>query len=227
MRLLDVSAYINTPAIVVLLQSAMLFGGYVCRSFIFNMCTDVAVFAYTFGQQLFWLDSRLAVKVITTNHHLLLITTRLRLHCFLMQCCCCYMFQVRGVPLYQLHSNRVSAEQAQSIFEQSAILASRLAQHGLVHCDLNEFNLMVDLSGVQSKIASVDDNENDDALESGGNPEKRNWEDDATEHYVRHSGMPVKHKGALSSHGPLQKHSIDGTGEVVTEKVCSLRITIC
>lgn len=30
--------------------------------------------------------------------------------------------------------------------------------------------------------------------------------------------MPVKDKGALSSHGPLQKHSIDGTGEVVTEK---------
>jgi hypothetical protein len=45
-----------------------------------------------------------------------------------------------------------------------------------------------------------------------------NWEDDASEHYVRHSGMPVKNKGALSSHGPLQKHSIDGTGEVVTEK---------
>jgi len=60
---------------------------------------------------------------------------------------------VRGVPLYQLHSNRVSAEQAQSVFEQSAILAGRLAQHGLVHCYLNQFNLMVDMSGVQVKIA--------------------------------------------------------------------------
>lgn len=121
---------------------------------------------------------------------------------------------VRGVPLYQLHSNRVSAEQAQSIFEQSAALAGRLAQHGLVHCDLNEFNLMVDLSGVQSKIASVDE----DGLTVDGNKNEQNWEDDATEHYVRHSGMAIKHKGALSSHGPLQKHSIDGTGEIVTEK---------
>jgi len=125
---------------------------------------------------------------------------------------------VRGVPLYQLHSNRVSAEQAQSIFEQSAILAGRLAHHGLVHCDLNEFNLMVDLSGVQSKIASADDNgEEQDDLTLDGNKE-RDWEDDATEHYVRHSGMAVKNKGELSSHGPLQKHSMDGTGEAVTEK---------
>lgn len=126
---------------------------------------------------------------------------------------------VRGVPLYQLHSNRVSAEQAQSIFEQSAVLAGRLAQHGLVHCDLNEFNLMVDLSGIQGKIASAGGGggAGDDALTLDGE-ERTDWEDDATEHYVRHSGMPVEHKGALSSHGPLQKHSIDGTGEVVTEK---------
>ena len=126
---------------------------------------------------------------------------------------------VRGVPLYQLHSNRVSAEQAQSIFEQSAVLAGRLAHHGLVHCDLNEFNLMVDLSGVQGKIASAgSDNIDEDLTLDGTTNKERDWEDDATEHYVRHSGMPVKHKGALSSHGPLQKHSIDGTGEVVTEK---------
>ncbi|KAL7438218.1 hypothetical protein ACHAXH_004488 [Discostella pseudostelligera] len=126
---------------------------------------------------------------------------------------------VRGVPLYQLHSNRVSAEQAQSIFEQSAVLAGRLAQHGLVHCDLNEFNLMVDLSGIQGKIASAGGGPGADELTMDGE-ERTNthWEDDATEHYVRHSGMPVKHKGALSAHGPLQKHSIDGTGEIVTEK---------
>jgi hypothetical protein len=103
---------------------------------------------------------------------------------------------VRGVPLYQMHTNRVSAEQAESIFQQSTILASRLASHGLVHCDLNEFNLMVDLSGIQDRIA--DDN-------------------DVAEHYVRHSGMSVASKGALSSHGPIQKHAFDGTGEVVTE----------
>lgn len=103
---------------------------------------------------------------------------------------------VRGIPLYQIHSNRVSAEQAESIFQQSTSLATRLAKHGLVHCDLNEFNLMVDLSGIQNAIA--DDN-------------------DVAEHYVRHSGMSVSTKGALSAHGPLQKHHFDGTGEIVTE----------
>ena len=122
---------------------------------------------------------------------------------------------VRGLPLYQLHSNRVSAEQAQSIFEQSAVLAGRLAQHGLVHCDLNEFNLIVDMSGVQSKIANsgVEGVDRTEDLDE----EKRDWEDDATEHYVRHSGLPDKFKGALSSNAPLQKHGIDGTGEVVEE----------
>lgn len=122
---------------------------------------------------------------------------------------------VRGTPLYQVHVNRVSAAQAQSIFEQSAVLAGRLAQHGLVHCDLNEFNIMVDLSGVQGRIASAGGG-NDDLTVDG--QEQKDWEDDATEHYVRHSGMAVKHKGALSAHGPIQKHSIDGTGEIVTEK---------
>eukprot|EP00546_Thalassionema_frauenfeldii_P000280 CAMPEP_0178933112 /NCGR_PEP_ID=MMETSP0786-20121207/23065_1 /TAXON_ID=186022 /ORGANISM="Thalassionema frauenfeldii, Strain CCMP 1798" /LENGTH=577 /DNA_ID=CAMNT_0020610625 /DNA_START=74 /DNA_END=1808 /DNA_ORIENTATION=+ len=106
------------------------------------------------------------------------------------------MSLVRGVPLYQMHANRVSPEQAESIFKQSTVLASRLASHGLVHCDLNEFNLMVDLSGVQDKIAS---------------------DNDVAEHYVRHSGMSVASKGALSAHGPLQKHQIDGTGEVIVE----------
>jgi RIO kinase 2 len=103
---------------------------------------------------------------------------------------------VRGIPLYQIHANRVSPEQAESIFEQSTALASRLAAHGLVHCDLNEFNLMVDLSGIQDKIADYND---------------------VAEHYVRHSGMSVASKGALSAHGPLQKHHMDGTGEFVTE----------
>ena len=103
---------------------------------------------------------------------------------------------IRGVPLYQMHSNRVSPAQAESIFEQSVHIASRLVRQGLVHCDLNEFNLLVDLSGVQSVIAG---------------------DDDVGEHYVRHSGMSVATKGALSAHAPVQKFAVDGTGEVVTE----------
>ncbi|GMH66200.1 hypothetical protein TL16_g04378, partial [Triparma laevis f. inornata] len=58
------------------------------------------------------------------------------------------MTLVRGCPLYQVRTrSEVSPLQAESIFNQSVDLAARLARHGLVHCDLNEFNLMVDLSG--------------------------------------------------------------------------------
>merc|ERR1712157_173017 len=105
------------------------------------------------------------------------------------------MSLVRGIPLYQMHANRVSPEQAESIFEQSTVLASRLASNGLVHCDLNEFNLMVDLSGIQEKLS------------------------DDTDHYVRHSGMSVASKGALSAHGPIKSYHIDGTGEIVKEPI--------
>eukprot|EP00586_Coscinodiscus_wailesii_P002669 CAMPEP_0172490168 /NCGR_PEP_ID=MMETSP1066-20121228/20491_1 /TAXON_ID=671091 /ORGANISM="Coscinodiscus wailesii, Strain CCMP2513" /LENGTH=563 /DNA_ID=CAMNT_0013258495 /DNA_START=73 /DNA_END=1764 /DNA_ORIENTATION=+ len=103
---------------------------------------------------------------------------------------------VRGVPLYQIHSNRISAEQAESIFRDSVTLAKRLAMHGLVHCDLNEFNLMVDMSGVQGTFMG----------------------DDVGEHYVRHSGMTVQTKGALSARTPLVHEYRDGTGEVITEE---------
>jgi len=107
------------------------------------------------------------------------------------------MSLVRGAPLYQTHSNNISAAQAESIFSQSMSLASRLAAHGLVHCDLNEFNLMVDLSGIQHEISR---------------------DNDVGDHYVRHSGGSVSHAGALSAHGPLEVRRMDGTGEIITEK---------
>ena len=114
------------------------------------------------------------------------------------------MSLVRGIPLYQMHTNRVSAPQAESIFQQSTALATRLAQHGLVHCDLNEFNLLVDMSGIQNR--SRTDRDNNKAAAD-------------TDPYVRHSGMSVASKGALSALGPLEKHyRNDGTGEIVTEK---------
>lgn len=107
------------------------------------------------------------------------------------------MSLIRGVPLYQLHTNRVSALQAESIFTQSIGMAVRLARHGLVHCDLNEFNLMVDMSGgVQTQAAG---------------------DDDVATHYVRHSGMSVEMPGLLSAHTPLESYIQDGTGEIVTE----------
>jgi RIO kinase 2 len=101
---------------------------------------------------------------------------------------------IRGVPLYQVSSRNVSSEQAASIFHQASDLAVRLARHGLVHCDLNEFNLLVDLSGIQQK-----------AMSGEHDP------------YVRHSGLSVAAEtapGRLSARGPwepehLQHHAPD------------------
>jgi len=108
------------------------------------------------------------------------------------------MTLVRGSPLYQIRTRQeLSAEQAQSIFEQSVALATRLARHGLVHCDLNEFNLMVDLSGVQAEISG----------------------DGIGDHYVRHSGSVLRGPGALSAHQPIEagENIVDGTGEKIVE----------
>jgi len=103
------------------------------------------------------------------------------------------MSLVRGMPLYQIHAHRVSAEQSESIFSQTMILAKRLAEHGLVHCDLNEFNLMVDMSGgVQDEVCE--------------------------DYYVRHSGMESVVPGALSAHVPVVGMDMDGTGELIVEE---------
>mmetsp|Transcript_22513 Transcript_22513/g.49043 ORF Transcript_22513/g.49043 Transcript_22513/m.49043 type:complete len:600 (+) Transcript_22513:104-1903(+) len=93
---------------------------------------------------------------------------------------------IRGLPLYQIYPNQLSVQQAQSIYEQAVAMLARLAsKHGLVHCDLNEFNLMIDLSGIQSLATSnVDDP------------------------YVRHSGQSVvsaPSRAAQLSAGSLTK----------------------
>lgn len=94
------------------------------------------------------------------------------------------MSLVRGVPLYQVRPQNLSSEQAASIFHQAADLAVRLAKHGLVHCDLNEFNLLVDLSGIQHSAMSLEHDP-----------------------YVRHSGLSVAAEsspGMLSARGPWE-----------------------
>lgn len=89
------------------------------------------------------------------------------------------MSLVRGMPLYQIYPKQLSVHVAADIYEQAVTLATRLArQHGLVHCDLNEFNLLVDLSGIQALCT-----------DNGEDP------------YVRHSGTSVAPEmsvGALS-----------------------------
>mmetsp|Transcript_25598 Transcript_25598/g.56114 ORF Transcript_25598/g.56114 Transcript_25598/m.56114 type:complete len:562 (+) Transcript_25598:89-1774(+) len=94
------------------------------------------------------------------------------------------MTLICGVPLYQIIRTKLSAEQAASIFHQASDLALRLAKHGLVHCDLNEFNLIVDISGIQQNSLSQEH-----------------------DHYVRHSGMSVAaetNPGMLSARGPWE-----------------------
>lgn len=101
------------------------------------------------------------------------------------------MSLVRGVPLYQIYPKQLSVDQAADIFEQAVKLASRLAQHGLVHCDLNEFNLLVDLSGIQALATSADDP------------------------YVRHSGQSVAGEmsmGALSK--PAWEQSLEESDRI-------------
>lgn len=111
---------------------------------------------------------------------------------------------IRGIPLYQLHRNKVSPDQAESIFQQAMDICKQLARNGLVHCDLNEFNLLVDISGgAQNNGKDCD-------------------EEDAGDFYVRHSGSSatVVTKGALTvPYGPKHSHQMmDGTGEIITEE---------
>jgi RIO kinase 2 len=70
------------------------------------------------------------------------------------------MSLVHGIPLYQLHSKSIQhEEQVQSIYTQAVTyLLSLVQNHGLIHCDFNEYNLLVDLSGgVQSRVSAPDD----------------------------------------------------------------------
>ena len=90
---------------------------------------------------------------------------------------------IRGIPLYQVHSQQLSVEVARDIYEQSVTLVSKLAiQHGLVHCDFNEYNLLVDLSGIQALVT-----------------------DDTADPYVRHSGGKSVSEQSHSTMGALSK----------------------
>lgn len=51
------------------------------------------------------------------------------------------MSRVNGCPLSQLRAG--SLRNADEVFRCSVAILRRLAEHGLVHCDLNEFNIMV------------------------------------------------------------------------------------
>jgi RIO kinase 2 len=109
------------------------------------------------------------------------------------------MSLVRGLPLYQIYPKQLSVAVAADIYEQAVGLASRLASHhGLVHCDLNEFNLLVDLSGIQALVT-----------------------DDGEDPYVRHSGQsvaPDKSVGALSKPAWEQSlHELNETEAVLPE----------
>lgn len=52
------------------------------------------------------------------------------------------MSRVTGFPLAQIKSGKL--DQANEIFDQCIAILRKLAEHGLIHCDFNEFNLLID-----------------------------------------------------------------------------------
>lgn len=55
------------------------------------------------------------------------------------------MSRVRGYPMAQIKSGKL--EFANIIFDKCMNILRSLAEHGLIHCDFNEFNLMLDDDG--------------------------------------------------------------------------------
>lgn len=66
---------------------------------------------------------------------------------------------VNGVPLYKVCLKSYTPYQVKSIYDQGMNFAVRLAHQGLVHCDLHEFNLLVDVSK-SDKESNCTGNEN-------------------------------------------------------------------
>lgn len=60
------------------------------------------------------------------------------------------MSRVPGFPMCQIKSGQM--EHAEKIFLACTQILKRLAQHGLIHCDFNEFNLMVDENEIVTLI---------------------------------------------------------------------------
>jgi len=58
---------------------------------------------------------------------------------------CVVMSRVDGFPMAQIKTGKMNC--ADVIFERCTAILKRLAEHGLVHCDFNEFNLMVNDNG--------------------------------------------------------------------------------
>lgn len=60
------------------------------------------------------------------------------------------MSRINGFPMAQIKSGNM--EGAETVFLNCINILRRLAQHGLVHCDFNEFNLLVDDTGTVTMI---------------------------------------------------------------------------
>lgn len=52
------------------------------------------------------------------------------------------MSHAKGYPMYQLRSGEMGHPDA--VYRQCIEMIVRLARHGLIHCDFNEFNMLVD-----------------------------------------------------------------------------------
>ena len=58
---------------------------------------------------------------------------------------CVVMSRVNGFPMAQIKAGNMAG--AEEIFNKCVTMLKRLAEHGLVHCDFNEFNIMTDEGG--------------------------------------------------------------------------------
>jgi len=124
--------------------------------------------------------------------------------------------------------------------EQAVAIGTQLVRNGLVHCDLNEFNLMVDLSGGVQSRSHLDNNRTPSCAPSysggygglsvSGTLRTKTEKDDIGDPYVQHSGSSAsvvsRGRGALTvPHGvPVTNASnqhipvTDGTGEQIAEE---------
>lgn len=61
------------------------------------------------------------------------------------------MSHAKGYPMYQLRSGEMAHPDV--VYRQCVEMIVRLARHGLIHCDFNEFNMLVD---EQERLTLID-----------------------------------------------------------------------
>jgi len=88
------------------------------------------------------------------------------------------MSLVKGRPMCQLRTGMI--KQPEKVFDQCVSSIVRLAEHGLIHCDFNEFNLLLKLSDQSSDLEEEQNNNknnHEDHNTNNNNNSQKNNED--------------------------------------------------